>query len=463
MITMALLLWGSVLQAQDQQVPMDRDSSVYTIDAGLQSKLQLEEFEEYPGFRQANLYLLQDGSYELVVEYQRDGRNVRDRKKLGVAEVELLRAHVTGQMQRNDVRIGLNQQGRQGLLIRTGLLGMVEGSFIAGAAGMNVQGHLAMPLLGGSLGYFAPLFATQNQEVSKATAKLTGYGGLQGILHGAALSAMVGTGLESRGTLTLLSLTTAVEAYAGYYIGQSYNWDSGRARVIKYSGLTGNLYGVGLANLVAGDDISSELMGASAILGSAGGAWAGYRLSGNNRYSDGDAHLYLTSGILGTQIMANVPIMAESEDARLVSGTLITGSALGFYLAHRLAGTYRLDNSEARIVRLGYGAGYLLGGGLNVLASSDARTSWAVGTLASVAGYAIGLSSVLNRDNREGRTNAFLKEVQVMPDIYAGRETQLINSFYKRGGNSAEKSVSYLSQRGLSRDITPMIKFRIGF
>lgn len=457
-------VWVADTQGQDEQVPLDSDSTIYTIDSELQQQLQLEDFSGYSNFSQAMLYRLEGENYELVIEYESDDRSRRDRKELSATDVEALRKRVTENMSGKNVRVGLNQKGRQGLLIRTGIIGVIEGSLIAAATDAGSEGYIALPLIGGSLGYFVPLFATQDEEVKETTARLTGYGGYQGIAHGLAISAIMGfEDFDSRTFYTITSLTTAGETYAGYYIGQKYNWEVGRARMVKYNGIVGNFYGFGLGTLAVGEDISSELAGASAILGSFGGAWAGYQLSENSRYSSGDAHLYLTSGILGVQLMSNVPVLTDSENARLISGTFITGSSLGFYLAHKIAGKYSLDNSESRIVRLGYGAGYLLGAGLNVLASTDSQTSWLVGSLASATGYAIGLNSILNSENRERRNKAFIKELEMMADVYAGNHSHLINSFYERGGNSSKKSVSFLPQSGNSRDITPMLKFHIGF
>ncbi|MEF8796267.1 MAG: hypothetical protein V5A48_07435, partial [Salinivenus sp.] len=54
--------------AQDTQVPVDRDSTVYAVDPALRDAAGL--VPDVTGFEEATLYRVEGGGYELVVRYR---------------------------------------------------------------------------------------------------------------------------------------------------------------------------------------------------------------------------------------------------------------------------------------------------------------------------------------------------------------------------------------------------------
>lgn len=71
-VALCLTVWATgPVRVQDVQVPVDRDSTVYTIDPALRDALGL--FPEVDGFQGAELYRRPEETYELVVRYRANG------------------------------------------------------------------------------------------------------------------------------------------------------------------------------------------------------------------------------------------------------------------------------------------------------------------------------------------------------------------------------------------------------
>lgn len=117
--------------AQEVQVPLDADSTLYAVDAELEDRLNL--FPNVRGFQKAVVYRQSEDTYELVVQYRKENQTVRDRRTLTASEVEDLRRRVTRRLQATGTKVDVNQEGRADLLTTTTLLGIAEGGLLAGA------------------------------------------------------------------------------------------------------------------------------------------------------------------------------------------------------------------------------------------------------------------------------------------------------------------------------------------
>lgn len=422
------------VHAQEVQVPLNADSTLYTLDAELEQELNV--FPEVAGFQQAVLYRQSDGAYELVIQYREGARTLRQRRTLTASEADTLRRRITEALQASGTRARLNQEGRTDLLTATTLLGIAEGGLLAGALAGEDDGSLiaALPLLGGGLGFFIPLAASQNATVTEGAAALTGYGGLQGYGHAVQLVGLVGgDDADGRFTSGFAALLGATEAALGYRIGSRTGWSGGTAEMIAYTGTFGNLIGLGAGLVVVGSDDDVEgafdagkrvrVISGLSLLGSVGGMWAGHQLAHAERYTEGDARTYLNAGLLGAQVGGSILSLTESpsESPRFVAGTL-TASALGGLAAGTVLLRDRdFSKSEGNLIALGTYAGGLMGSALAAVGESEEDGAFVLSTLGSVLGFGISVGIFAEDAERRATTAASALDLRITPSLQAPR------------------------------------------
>ncbi|WP_022834707.1 hypothetical protein [Salisaeta longa] len=421
MLCVGLFVTGPAV-AQEVQVPLSPDSTVTTIDAELRNALGL--FPDVSGFQRARLFRTGPGTYELVVEYRTGGQMLRQRRPLTAAEVEQLRQRVASQLQAANIRVGLNQEGRVGLVASTTFLGLVEGSLLVGALEAESDAAAALPLMGGALGFFIPLLATQNASVSEAESDLTFYGGVQGYAHAVQLAELVSKDPDGSSVAGLAALFGAVEGTAGYLAATRNGWSGGHAEMISLTGISGNLLGLGLGTALAGetdDGAVSRTIAASSLISSLAGAYIGHRMGCTGRYTQGDARIYLQTGVQAANFIGSLAAATGMEDRRGVAA-LITGAGVGgLALGRSLVQERNFSKGEANLIFLGSVAGSLLGGGL--AAVSDANGS-AVALMQAVgSGLGFGITYGLFSDSarrRESSSSAGINvEMRITPHIEA--------------------------------------------
>ena len=401
LVVLLVGLVGAPAVAQDVQVPLDRDSTLYVLDADLRQELGL--FLEVSGFQEARLYRADETGYELVILYKEKGRVLRERRALSSEEVEDLRAQITKGFATTKRLPSGAQEGRYGLVAATTFHGLIEGGLLAGALDMEGSGAASVTLLGGAVGFFGPLLATQNTPVSEAGADMVFYGGLQGYAHAVQVMGIVaGEDLPGRGTAGLAALGGALEGAISYRIARRNNWSAGHAEMVTATGIGGNLVGVGIGGAIVGEepdiDGSSRVIAGASLLGSIGGAYLGHRMGRTNRYTEGDARVYAQAALQGANLMGSFLSTQDDVSIRgvslLLSGSGVGGAVLGRYLVRDRDFT----GTQGSLVALGSVAGSLLG--LAVTAGGESGEAAAVvQALGSAAGFGI-TYAVLEGDAR---------------------------------------------------------------
>ena len=436
-IVVLILGAGAVVPAvaQDTQVPVDRDSSLYTIEPALREAADL--FPEVSGFAGAELYRGEEGGYELVVRYRDQGRVRRQRRSLTVDEVRELRARVSRALAARRDRRGFTQEGRYGLTAATTIHGLAEGGFLAGALGAEGSAAATLVLVGGASGFFVPLFATQGARVTEGEADAPFYGGLQGYAHAAELAALVaGDDADGPATAGLAAVLGAAEGTAGYLAARRHDWTGGHAEMITYTGLAGNVLGLGVGAALLGDDDADDdagrarVLGGTALLGSLAGMYLGHRMGRTDRYTEGDARIYVQTAVQGANLMGSFLSVDDFPDARATS-LLMTGSAVaGGLLGRRLVRDRDFTGTQGNLVALGSVAGSLLG--LAVTLESDETATAIAQAVGSAAGFGMtyGLLRGDARRQAASSTSAFDVDVRVGPGLAR-----------KPAGTSGEKGV----------------------
>ena len=387
-LLLLMLLFPARAQAQEVQVPLSPDSTVTTIDAELRQTLSL--FPDVTGFQQAELYRVSENQYELVIEYREGAQVLRERRSLSAEEVEQLRQRVAQQMRATGTRVGLNQEGQVGLTAATTFLGLVEGGLLAGALGAESESAAALPLMGGALGFFIPLLATQNAEVTESEADMTFYGGIQGYAHAAQLTALMGDDPDGQAVAGLAAVLGGVEATAGYLTARNNQWSGGHAEMVSLNGISGNLIGLGLGATLADDAGDNSRIGAGmSLLGSVAGAYFGHRMGRSDRYTQGDARIYFQTGTQAVNLVGSLVAASDVEGGQFVAGLLTTTGVGGLALGHVLIRDRDFTKDEANLVFLGSTAGSLLGGGLAALSDAEGSAVAVMQALGSATGFGI--------------------------------------------------------------------------
>jgi hypothetical protein len=293
---------------------------------------------------------------------------------------------------------GVEQGGRVRLLVNTTVLGGTESALLVTALGGNERAVGAAALIGAAGGFFVPLLTTDDARVTRAAGVLTGYGGLQGYIHAAQLTGILG-GANTPGRVYagVGALLGGGEAVAGYILGNRSGWSGGTAEMITYNGLYGTLTGFTLASIIFGNDLvvddravqtRGRIATGLSFLGSLGGAYLGYRMGEAGGYTQGDARIYALGGLLGPSLMAALLEPTGVQGPR-VGSTLLLASNVGGLLAGRaLVGGRDFTPAQGSLVTLGTFAGGLFGSGLSTILDTSPEATQIVGSLSAIAGYA---------------------------------------------------------------------------
>lgn len=407
--------------AQDVQVPFDRDSTLYEVDADLRRQLDL--FPDVTGYQGAELYRVDDATYELVIRFRVDGRRRRERRSLTAAEVQALRDRI-GQVRSARAAPSPAEDGRYGLIAATTFHGLVEGSLVAGAVGAEGERILTLPLLGGAVGFFGPLLATRQARVTEGEADMAFYGGLQGYLHATQLAGLVG-GEDLDGQLVAggMALGGAVEGVVAHRIARTRNWTGGHAEMVSFTGLGGNLVGLGLSAALIGEDgdDAPRLVSGLSLLGSVAGGYLGHRMGRTGRYTEGDARVYLQSALQGVNLMGSF-LSLRDEGAVRPTALLLTGSAVGgAMVGRRLVRDRAFTGTESLLIGLGSVAGSLAGLALTLEVDDGSSRAIAQG-IGSAAGF--GMTYAVLADDarrRDAPTSALDLRLRVQPALVGAR------------------------------------------
>jgi hypothetical protein len=422
-LSLALVLLVSSAQAQQQQVPLDRDSTVYAIDAELREELGL--FLEVEGFQEAVLFQVADEAYELVIQSRVDQRTLREERTLTSQEVADLRERVTRRLAETGTRVNLNQEGRYGLLASTTYLSLLEGGLLSAAFGLDGGGAGAMTLMGGAAGFFVPLLATRNTPVTEAEADMTFYGGIQGFVHGLQFYSLAsGDDGEGNGRLAagLSAALGAGESVLAYSIARRNNWSGGHAEMTSSTGLSGNLVGLGLAQGLAASEVSPRLASGLSLAGSVAGALIGHRMGRSDTYTQGDARIYLLSGLQAANVVGSVLVAAEVDGEQGPALAITAAGVAGLAGGGLLVRDRDFTKSQGNIVALGTVAGSLFGGGVAAAAEAEGAGVALLQAVGSLTGSILTYSIFAGEaEQRARRSSAGLTlDLNVAPSMASG-------------------------------------------
>jgi hypothetical protein len=427
-------------QAGDVQVPFDPAGRIEVIDARLAGRLGLF-VDEYPGLREVRLFQASDSSFVLEVTTTRDGRLERRRVPLSAQEARSLRARVAERVTDRAPEAVLNQEGRNLLLTQTALLGFTfYGSLVPTMLGVDDGSTGAgLYLLTAGTSFFLPYVLTQDQNVTRGMATLSGYGASRGLAHGFLLYQMVSGDEEDRSyeddiyvdhdsgerTASALALLTSVaEGVGGYLWARNEGLTVGEVTAVALGGDYGLAGGLALAYVVGTEGIAEPAAAAMGLAGSAAGITGGRWLAARRDYTGGDAGVMYTSGVVGTLAGLALADVVGLEERPLVTVGML-GAGAGLYLGDRLVRDTDFSTSQASLNALGAGMGGLAGLGTAILVGGDDVDGTAVltGTAAgALAGFALTYNSLAPMAREQQGESASSWKVRLSPvGMAAGR------------------------------------------
>lgn len=400
----------SNLQAQEQQVALDREGRLFSIDQTLDLKLKL--FTHYPDFLEAKLYQVNDTSFLLEVLSKVSNQTIRSREMMTNIQAEELRQQVSERLALHAPRALLNQDGRSQLLVISSIISfgyygpsipIILNSFGTSTAGLY--------LLTAGTGFFLPFAMTKNRDVTIAQSQLTTYGQTRGILYGILFLRMFDNEVDYRASLGMGLATSVISAFAGYGWATRSGMTADRVATIGAYGDLGMLIGVGTGFTlgIAEGSYPSRLTAFSLLSGAAGGIMMGNYLGKKDYYTQGDAIVAAGSASLGAYIPMSLLSLIEPDDYRWYSAFGTAGMVGGLLYGDRLAKKHDFSTRQSILIVLSQSAGGLIGAGLGYLIPGptndihDIKTkTLAIMTgLGALAGFGLTTHSFIKEENRE--------------------------------------------------------------
>jgi hypothetical protein len=199
----------------------------------------------------------------------------------------------------------------------------------------------------------------------------------------------------------MTALAGAVEGTLAYRAARAYNWTGGHAEMMSFNGLAGNVVGVGLGAAIIGEDGDEvpRLVAGASLLGSVGGAYLGHRMGRTDRYTEGDARIYLQSVVQGVNLTASALTLTDGLGVRPVA-LFLTGSAVGGgVIGRQLVRNRDFTDTQSFLVALGSVTGSLAGLAVTIEVDDGSSRALAQG-IGSAAGFGI-TYAILEGDARQ--------------------------------------------------------------
>jgi len=245
------------------------------------------------------------------------------------------------------------------------------------------------------------------KKVSLGSAVLANWGGLVGWGHGLSLWFMLGGERMRREQQVLAFLTTTLsvlEFTAGAVAAERSDLSAGDAALIGSGALYGGL-GLGAMTLTAVWDLDEDAIltavGATALVGSIGGAIGGNFLRQSRRLTLGDASLVSTSVLLGMYagVVASdwFGALDRSETARWLPMLGAIGGVAGGWYGLGVGEGHHLTTGQGMIIDMSTTAGGAVGAGLVLATGAESATAFlTVSLVGAIIGYGVSSQAMLN-------------------------------------------------------------------
>jgi hypothetical protein len=254
-----------------------------------------------------------------------------------------------------------------------------------------------------SAGVFtSSLLLSKDKNIRSSSANMHLFGSGIGFGHGFLTNLLIfGNDInEYKGRSLITSGVSIAEGWGLYLLSQKKNFDYSRSMAWN----TGNLWGTGsglmLYALIA-DDIDAGPRGfaSSGLLGAVGGIALMDLLYKKHYRSPGD---YRAANALAfTGLAFGVGAAIDSESARGIAISMLSGSVLGMTAGYGLTANTSFTKLEGGLIALGTFTGGLLGSAVSILAEPDSES---IAVYLTAAGGAIGWGATYLYFLNQGRS-----------------------------------------------------------
>lgn len=446
--TLALFLSPAPAVAQDHEhaPPGGREFQEPIHEAFLEITPQVRRalglFPDVENFSSARLFLLEGGGYVLEVASVVDGRIERERTLMTEYDLRILREDIESRMESSDASIGMNREGRGGLVLRQTVLGIgFYGWAVPAILDMsNDRAIVATYLLTAGASFYLPYRMTRGINVSDAHRGFSLWGGTRGIAHGLMLGRVL-MGAEDQmepydsdwNDRDRVFLGTALAgSIAGSWLAfravDRMPVDEGTTRLWGAFGDYGILAGLGTAYALGllEDDREYSFDGTPGLIGdpprlrlghsvalgvSAAGLYAGMKLGERESYTVGNVTALNSMTALGVQAVLPLMDLVDADDQVAVAGA-IAGGVAGIVMGNRLLRPEAFSEGDGLLLLAGHLAGglsaagitYLLDGSRNSSGNDDRSLLYlTTSALGSAAGFALTFRALDNRRGGAGR------------------------------------------------------------
>ncbi len=254
--------------AVEEQVPLAPERSVEEIGPELRRELDL--FPEVEGFTAARLFRTTAGDLVLEISARRDGRLVRERRRWTDADLEAFRAELASRFASAGRSGAVSREGRGALVLGQTLLGL---GFYSWAVPVVLdlesdRGSVAAALLTTGASFYLPYRLTRSISVTETHRNMVLWGGTRGILYGWLAGSAAADPNDDRTDLgdddDRLELASALAgsvggSFLGYRMAEWVGLDEGTGTLWTTMADVGSLAGLGVAQ-VAGffDEVTVE-------------------------------------------------------------------------------------------------------------------------------------------------------------------------------------------------------------
>ena len=292
----------------------------------------------------------------------------------------------------------------------------------------NERALVGTYFLSTAAGFGTSFALTQNKNVSLPAATLAVGGQTLGYVDGIALSLLLGRDLENgpdTKLLTTLGMTSSIgQTILGYRYAKKQNLTLGRSSLINIGHIWGLGYGVGFSQLFGFFEDNKEGYirgtGATLLLSSMAGTAAGALLMPNKYYTNGDAIVIQTLGMIGGYLPIGFVEAAEPESDKVYTSAMMLSSAVGLGLGTYLLPEQNFTSSQGLLISLGTVAGGLFALGTTYVLSNDETDSSVyliTSSLGSIAGFT-GMYKLFGNKKKIGKNEKVGYQFQVYPQHF---------------------------------------------
>jgi hypothetical protein len=251
------------------------------------------------------------------------------------------------------------------------------------------KAYAASFLLIGGGGFFIPLVATQNKNITNGMSASYAMGAGLGIAHGFALTSLIHGDEFNEKTFFGLGVALSItESLVGLSLAKRNNYSWGRASIMGSGGFWGLGYGLTISGIIL-EFNEPRANALSALLVSGAGIWGANYLYGRQTITHGDVTYINTTGFLTSFITSAALESFEISNDRVNATLMLAGASAGLWYGINKTKRYNYTRQQGNLIATGGLAGGLVGAGVGILMDANDKTYLWLTSLGALGGFLV--------------------------------------------------------------------------